>query len=209
ATARVRTRPARRTSPPAGGPRRTAGASLPAASQLAGGAGAPGTAAAGFGVMAGCTAAVEQAATVPPAAAAIAAATPVRRSRSVTLISRDSSLTRPNGTSNWLAVPQGTRPLCIGGAAAVVTGWRNAPGLARKRSGPGQGQGELGTVTRLTARLQPAPVRVGQLGRHGQAYPAAGHVRGAAPAPEPVEDPGQLVDGDTRPGVADLQDGFR
>jgi hypothetical protein len=32
----------------------------------------------------------------------------------------------------------------------------------------------------------------------------------AAPRPpEPVEDPGQLIGGDTGPGVADLQDGFR
>src|SRR5262249_60882897 len=98
--------------------------------------------------MAGCTAAVEQAATVPPAVAAIAAATPVRRSRSVTLISRDSSLTRPNGTSDWLAVPQGTRPLCIGGAAGGGAGGRNPPRLAPKRASPGQGHGEIGPGAR-------------------------------------------------------------
>ena len=41
-----------------------------------------------FPALAGWTAALEQAPTVPPATTAIAAATPVRRRRSVTLISR-------------------------------------------------------------------------------------------------------------------------
>ena len=75
------------------------------------------------------------------------------------------------------------------------------------RSGAGQGEGEPRAVAGLAVRVQPAAVGAGQFGGHRQPDPAAGDVPGPPAAPEPVEDPGQLVGGDARPGVGDLKDG--